>query len=58
MKQREATIPPDGKVRLTEAIERLVQLYEVTGKTDKADDWRAKMPVARSRRRRGTTEVV
>ena len=28
MKQREEMIPPQGKARLTEAIERLVQLYE------------------------------
>ncbi len=32
MKRREVTIPPPGKIRLTEAIERLVQLYEATGK--------------------------
>jgi serine/threonine protein kinase/tetratricopeptide (TPR) repeat protein len=40
MKQREAKIPPQGKVRLTEALERLVQLYEATGKKDQADKWR------------------
>ena len=48
MKQREASIPPPGKIRLTEAIERLVQLYEATGKKDKAAEWRAKLPVATS----------
>ena len=31
MKQREEKIPPQGKFRLTEALERLVQLYEATG---------------------------
>ncbi len=31
MKQRAKTIPPPGKARLPEAIERLVQLYEATG---------------------------
>ena len=28
MKQREQTIPAQGKVRLTESLERLVTLYE------------------------------
>ncbi len=48
MKQREAKIPPQGKDRLPEAIERLVQLYEATGKKDDAAKWRleqAKYPV-------------
>ena len=48
MKQREEKIPPQGKIRLTEAIERLVQLYEAMGKKDKADEWRRKLPVAKS----------
>ena len=48
MKQREEKIPPQGKVRLTEAIERLVQLYEATGKTDKAAEWRKKLPATKS----------
>ena len=32
MRQREATIPAAGKVRLKQALERLVQLYEATGR--------------------------
>jgi serine/threonine protein kinase len=40
MKQHEAKIPPQGKVRLTEALEHLVQLCEATGKKDEADKWR------------------
>ena len=40
MKQREKTIPPQGKVRIPEAIERLVQLYEATGKKNDAARWR------------------
>ena len=40
MKKREAKIPPQGKVRLTEAVERLVQLYEATDKKDEAAKWR------------------
>src|SRR5207244_4505992 len=34
LKQHEAKIPPQGKLRLTEAVERLVQLYEAVGKKD------------------------
>src|SRR5207245_9755299 len=48
MKQREETIPPQGKVRLTEAVQRLVEFYEVTGKTDRSDGWRRKLPAART----------
>jgi serine/threonine protein kinase len=40
MMEHEAKIPPQGKIRLTEALERLVQLYEATGKKDQADKWR------------------
>jgi tRNA A-37 threonylcarbamoyl transferase component Bud32 len=40
MKQRETTIPPQGKDRLTEALERLVQLYEAVDKSVEAARWR------------------
>jgi hypothetical protein len=43
MKQREKTIPEQGKIRLPEAVERLVQLYEATGKTDEAAKWRKEL---------------
>src|SRR5262249_37487365 len=36
LKQREAKIPPQGKVRLTEALERLVRLYDAWGRKDQA----------------------
>jgi serine/threonine protein kinase/tetratricopeptide (TPR) repeat protein len=46
LKKRERTIPPLVRtLRLTEAIERLVQLYEATGKADEADKWRKRLPV-------------
>jgi len=48
LKQHEETITAQGKIRLVEANERLVQLYEVTGKKDKATEWRAKLPVTNS----------
>jgi tetratricopeptide (TPR) repeat protein len=43
LKAREATIPPQGKVRLTEAGERLVQLYDAWGRPAKAAEWRTKL---------------
>jgi non-specific serine/threonine protein kinase/serine/threonine-protein kinase len=43
MKQRQAKIPAQGKVRLTEALDRLVQLYVAWGKPDGADKWRAEL---------------
>ncbi len=43
MKQREATIPAQSKVRLTEALERLVLLHETTGKKDEAAKWRKEL---------------
>jgi tetratricopeptide (TPR) repeat protein len=48
LKRCEGEIPPVSRVRVTEAIERLVQFYEVTGKKDKAAEWRAKLPAAKS----------
>lgn len=52
MKQREAKIPLDGKVHLTEALERLVQLYEAMGQKDKAADWRRKLDEEKAASRR------
>jgi eukaryotic-like serine/threonine-protein kinase len=40
MKQHEGQIPPQEKVRVTEGIERLVQLYEATGKPEETAKWR------------------
>jgi hypothetical protein len=40
MKQREATIPIQSKRVFKESLERLVQFYEITGKTDQAGEWR------------------
>ncbi|MHB1426464.1 MAG: tetratricopeptide repeat protein, partial [Gemmataceae bacterium] len=43
MMQRHAQIPLEGKVRLTEARERLVRLYEATEQKEKAAEWRKKL---------------
>ena len=47
MKAREKTIPPQAKSRLTEALDRLIQLYTDTNKPDDLKKWqteRAKYP--------------
>ena len=44
MKQRQDKIPARYlKIRLSEALERLVRLYEATNQPDKADPWRKKL---------------
>src|SRR5262249_36466423 len=40
MKAREAKIPKGDRGRLTEALERLVQLYDAWDKPDQAAEWR------------------
>ena len=49
MKQREATMPPQAKdLRLREALERLVHLYDASGKKDKAAEWWKKLEAAKA----------
>ncbi len=43
MKQREDKIPSLGKPRLKEALQQLVQLYEATGPSDQAAQWKQKL---------------
>jgi serine/threonine protein kinase len=50
MKARAQSIPPQGQIRLTEALERLVQLYEAWGKKDQADKWRQQLQEATKQR--------
>jgi hypothetical protein len=40
MQQPETKLPKNRKVRLIEALERLVQLDEATGNTERAEQWR------------------
>jgi tetratricopeptide (TPR) repeat protein len=49
MKQRRDKIPPPGLVRLPEALERLVQLYDAWGKKDQADRWRKELEATRAK---------
>ena len=41
MKLHEASIPPAGRLRLKDALERLVKLYDEWGKVDEAAKWKA-----------------
>src|SRR5262249_35314084 len=43
MKQRAAQMPPQGKVRLTEALQRLVQRYEAWDRPEQAARWRQEL---------------
>src|SRR5438094_855479 len=43
MKQWEKPIPPQSQVRLTEAVERWLFLYEATGKKDEAATWQTEL---------------
>jgi eukaryotic-like serine/threonine-protein kinase len=44
MKKREANMPVQARPRLTEALERLVQLYDAMNRKDKADELRKQLP--------------
>ena len=41
MKQREKSIPPQGRDRLPEAADQLIELYTAMGKPDEVKKWRA-----------------
>jgi hypothetical protein len=43
MKQRNDRIPAFGKPRLKETLQRLVQLYEATGRSNQAVEWKQKL---------------
>ena len=43
MKERQDKIAPQGKPRLAEAMEFLVQLYDAWGKPEQATEWRQRM---------------
>jgi len=43
MTQREANIPLEGKVRLKEALQRLVRLCEATNRPDQAAEWKGNL---------------
>jgi len=51
MKQREKTMPPPALPRLTEALERLMQLYDATGNAAERDRYRKELAALKRPRR-------
>ena len=41
MKQREKAIPPPGIARIPEALDRLIELYTATNKSEEVKKWQA-----------------
>jgi eukaryotic-like serine/threonine-protein kinase len=48
LKQSEKTMPAMSRIRIAEAAERLVELYDATGKKSQADQWRKKLVQAKA----------
>lgn len=48
IKERQAAIPPHSKIRIPEALDRLVRLYEAMGNQPEAATWRSKLEAARA----------
>jgi hypothetical protein len=48
MEDRRASLPPRSARHLSEALERLVQLYEAMGNASEAAAWRSKLEAARA----------
>jgi hypothetical protein len=42
MKQRQEKVPANSKLRMKETLQHLVQLYEATGQSEKAAEWKTK----------------
>ncbi len=50
MKAREKTIPPQGKARIPEALDRIIQLYTETNKPEEVKKWQAEKDTLAVRR--------
>jgi hypothetical protein len=48
MKAREKTIPAMGKVRLPEALARLLRLYDTLGQPEEAAHWRGELKASQA----------
>jgi serine/threonine protein kinase/Flp pilus assembly protein TadD len=48
LNHREDEMPANAKIHLTEALERLVRLYDTWGRKDEAENWRKKLESAKS----------
>ena len=49
MKQRAASLGPDGHEQLSAALESLVELYEATGQQEQAAKWRTELEAAQAK---------
>ena len=58
MKQREDRIPAVGKPRLKETLQRLVQLYDATGRPDQAAEWKQKLAALLTALRRAEVLIL
>jgi tetratricopeptide (TPR) repeat protein len=54
MKERQGKIPARGKGRLIDALQRLVQLYEVSSKPEQAAKWRQELEKVRAAEKTGS----
>jgi tetratricopeptide (TPR) repeat protein/tRNA A-37 threonylcarbamoyl transferase component Bud32 len=52
MKRQSARIPPQGKYNLTNALDRLVQLYTAWGKPEPANTWRRELEAHKQREKK------
>jgi hypothetical protein len=43
MKAREKSIPPQGTMRIPEAVDRLIELYTAINKPDEVSKWQAEL---------------
>jgi hypothetical protein len=51
LKEREAAIPKHAKVSLTQALERLVQLFDARGNRSEVARWRKELEEEKARRK-------
>ena len=47
LKKDEKAIPPQGKINIPNAIQRLIELYDATGKKDDAAKWLQELELAK-----------
>jgi serine/threonine protein kinase/tetratricopeptide (TPR) repeat protein len=43
LKRKENTVPPGSKIKCSQALTRLVELYEATGRKEEAEKWRKEL---------------
>ncbi len=48
LKDREMSLPERARPRLTDAVQRLVELYDAWGKNEQANEWRIKLSEAQA----------